>query len=225
MSSIAGLFGKIRRKGWRGTLRILCERFIYRRWELVMLERPLDIAPPMRLSAQRWRHTRISPETLPKLEKYFSRYLPAVRELLARGLRGDMFLNDEGDAIGMMWVSFQDYYDNHLYHCWVRLPPGCMYQFAGEIAPPWRGVGLPLLGMCIACEEFPQLGYHAVRSLVDTSNLPALTLHIRLGFREIGEVTHAYRLLRFLHFSRTRPYHEPRFLHLRKKGSRLLPQE
>ncbi|MDR0673530.1 MAG: hypothetical protein LBF93_07705 [Zoogloeaceae bacterium] len=224
--SIAELIGKIRRKGWRGVLRVLRERFIYQHWELLALERSLDLPLPRRMSAQRWAHARISSENLPKLEKYFSRYLSAMRELLKKGLRGEMFVDENGNAIGIMWMTDRDYYDNQLYHCKVRLPPGCVYLFAVEIAKPYRGIGLPLLCMRLVCEEFPRNGVHAVRSLVDARNLPALSMNIRLGFVEVGEVTHAYRLFHWFHFARTRAYPSPRFLHLRRKGGkRITPDE
>ncbi|MDR2365576.1 MAG: hypothetical protein LBD68_06955 [Zoogloeaceae bacterium] len=221
MIPIAELIGKIRRKGLRGVLRVLRERFVYRHWELLTLERSLDAPLPKRLSAERWGRARIGRESLPKLEKYFSHYLPAAREFLDKGMHGEMFTDADGNAVGILWVTDRDYYDDQLYHCWVRLPPGCLYQFAGEVAMPCRGVGLPLLGLRLACEDGPRLfGCHAIRSLVDARNLPALTTHIRLGFREVGEVTHAYRLFRYFHFSRACAYPSPRFLHLRKQGRR-----
>jgi RimJ/RimL family protein N-acetyltransferase len=219
--------GKIKRKGWRGALRVFCERFIYRHLELLTLERSLEAPLTKRLKVYRWEHVRINDATLPKLKKYFAHYLPAVHKLLAKeGVRGDAFADENGDAIGMVWMTNRDYYEP-LYHCWIRLPAGCMYQFAGEVAEPYRNTGIPLRFMRALCEEAnDELGCHTVRSLVEARNRPAVAMHLRLGFREIGEVTHVYTLFRFLHLTRARTYHEPRLFSPRKPDrNRISPQE
>jgi RimJ/RimL family protein N-acetyltransferase len=220
------LLGKIRRKGWRGTLRVLCERFIYRHQELLTVERSLEAPLSKRLKAYRWEHVRINEETLPKLKKHFAHYLPAVRKLLAQeGVRGDAFADESGDAIGMVWMTNRDYYEP-LYHRWIRLPPGHMYQFAGEVAEPYRNTGIPLRYLRALCEQGQhELGCHVVRALADVRNLPAITMHMHMGFRETGEATHVYTLFGVLRFMRIRAYREPRFPSLRKPDrNRISPQ-
>src|SRR5690606_17249551 len=74
--------------------------------------------------------------------RYFPAYLPTVTDLLKReGVTGFAHLDREGHAACMVWVSDRDYYDNHLYRCWVRVPHECIYQFAGEVAQPYRARG------------------------------------------------------------------------------------
>ncbi|MDR0735654.1 MAG: hypothetical protein LBF51_02275 [Zoogloeaceae bacterium] len=226
MRPLAELLGKIRRKGWRGTLRVLCQRFIYRCQELLTVERSLEAPLSKRLKAYRWEHVRIDEETLPKLEKHFAHYLPAARKLLAKeGVRGDAFADENGDAIGMVWMTNRDYYEP-LYRRWIRLPPGHMYQFAGEVAEPYRNTGVPLRYLRALCEQgHHELGCHVVRSLMDTRNLPALAMHMHMGFRETGEATHVYTLFGFLHFTHICAYREPRFSSLRKPDrNRISPQ-
>ncbi|MDR2625388.1 MAG: hypothetical protein LBC37_03570 [Zoogloeaceae bacterium] len=227
MKSLLELPAKIRRKGWRGTLRVLCERFLYRHQELLTVERSLEAPLSKRLKVYRWQHVHLHEETLPKLEKYFAHYLPAVRKLLAQeGVRGEAFADENGDVIGMVWMTNRDYYEP-LYHRWIRLPPGHMYQFAGEVAEPYRNTGMPLRYLRGLCEQgYHELGCHVARSLVDARNLPAVLLHMHMGFRETGEATHVYTLFRFLHFTRICAYREPRFASWQKpERNRISPQK
>jgi len=136
-----------------------------------------------------------------------------------QGLHGTACCDEHGDAMAMLWVSERDYYDDQLYHCWVRLPPGCIYQFAGEVAQPYRGSGnsLSLVIQRSIWEHYRQRGFKTSRALVNARNQISLRLLTGLGFGEIGEVVHVYRLFGCLHYTRTTPYHEPRLLHLHKK--------
>ena len=43
MNGLTNIFAKVRRKGLRGSLRVFCERYFYYHWELVTVERPLDL--------------------------------------------------------------------------------------------------------------------------------------------------------------------------------------
>lgn len=206
------MWGKLRRKGLRGSLRVLRERYLYRHWELLMLER--DLAEPVRVPsrlAASWPAIILTADQLPVLQRYFAGYLPTVRDLLGReGMTGFAHLDREGQAACMALVSDRDYFDHHLYRCWVRLPVGCIYQFAGEVAVPYRTRGLPLLALARIWEHYRALGYQRTRALVNTNNRPALAMHARLGFRELGESVHTYCLLRCLHFSRNARYSDRR---------------
>jgi len=214
----ASLIDKIRQKGLRACLRILYKRYIYRHWELLTLERRLDLPTPERASSNhRTLITHIDHSHLPRFDQHFSHYRIALSRLLDQGLYGTICCDEQGNAIGMMWVSERDYYDDQLYHCWVRLPPDCIYQFAGELAKPYRGSGLALSLQRAVWQQYQQRGFQRTRALVDTRNHTALQMHIRLGFEEIGETVHVYRLFGFLHYNRTAPYHQPRLLHLHRK--------
>ena len=116
----------------------------------------------------------------------------------------------------MVWISERDYYDDQLYRCWMRIPPGCLYQFAGECAVPYRGSGVVILAQKLLWDEYRERGFKATRALVNVRNEPALKMHMRLGFQEVGESLHVYCLLRCLHFHRRRPYHQTRLHHLRR---------
>lgn len=203
------LWEKLRRKGLRGSLRILRERFLYRHWVLLVLERELvtPLPLPPRLVEANWPAVTVTARHLPTLRRYFPAYLPTVTDLLKReGVTGFAHLDREGHAACMVWVSDRDYYDNHLYRCWVRVPHECIYQFAGEVAPPYRARGLPLLVLDRVWAHYRDRGFTRTRALVSCSNPPALTMHTRLGFREIGESVHVYCLFGCLHLSRSERY-------------------
>lgn len=211
------LLTRVRRKGLLGSLRVLCERYLYYHWELLTLERDLSLPAPARPRAERWPVVVIDHTQLQRLEKYFSHYLPSIRDLLKReGVHGRAHLNESGDAVCIVWVSEHDYYDSHLYRCWVRLPSACIYQFAGEVAPDYQRFGIPILAMRLLWEEYLAKGFQATRALVNTRNQVALSTHMGMNFREVGESTHVYCLFGCLHFSRRLSYSEPKLAHLQR---------
>src|SRR5690606_29852537 len=109
------LWEKLRRKGLRDSLRILRERFLYRHWVLLVLERELvtPLPLPPRLVEANWPAVTVTARHLPTLRRYFPAYLPTVTDLLKReGVTGFAHLDREGHAACMVWVSDRDYYDN-----------------------------------------------------------------------------------------------------------------
>jgi len=214
----ATLLNKIRNKGLWVSLQIFCEHYLYHHWELLTLERQLALPTPSRaLGAHRTLIEHIERTHVPMLACYFSRYRRAVESLLDQGLHGIGCCDDQGNIIAMMWISERDYYDDQLYHCWVRLPPHCIYQFAGEVALPHRGSEIALVVQHEAWDAYRQRGFTHTRALVNTRNQPALKMHVHLDFDEIGEAIHVYCLFGCLYYNHSAPYHEPRLLHLRKK--------
>ena len=217
MSGLTNLIAKIRRKGLRGSLRVICERYFYYHWELVTVERPLAMPIRCHISPSRWPQVRITSVLLPAFEKYYPEHLPAIRGLLDKGCHGSAHLDEDGNVIAMIWINERDYYDDQLYRCWINLPENCIYQFAGECAQPVRGAGIAVLAQKLIWDEYLARGYKSTRAVVNMRNLPALQMHTRTGFEEVGESIHIYCLFRRLHFHRRETYTQPRLLHLRKK--------
>lgn len=214
MNTLRRLAATLQRKGPLGTLRLLLERVLFKHWELIGVERCLDqpLALPSDLQSPPMR--RISADLLPAFERRFASYLPAIRAMLGQDLHGIAHLDARGDAFAMVWISEQDYFDAQHYRCWMRVPPGCLYQFAGAVAEDYRGNGLALLGLQRVWEHYRAQGFHSTRAHVDVRNLPALCLHQRLGFRETGESLHVYRLFNCLSFNRRDRYRSPRLAEL-----------
>ncbi|MFZ5960785.1 GNAT family N-acetyltransferase [Pseudomonas knackmussii] len=210
MIRLRHLAATLQRRGLLGTLQLLLERVLFKHWELLGVERRLDkpLALPSDLQSPPARQ--ITAELLPAFERRFASYLPAIRAMLGQNLLGLAHLDSRGDAFAMVWISEQDYFDAGHYRCWMRVPPGCIYQFAGAVAESYRGNGLALLGMQRVWEHYHAQGFHSTRAHVDVRNLPALCLHQRLGFRETGESLHVYRLFNCLYFNRRSRSREPR---------------
>ncbi len=197
---------KLRRKGLVESLRILIERYIFYHWELVTVERSFSDLNYRPTNAERWPLVRINRALVPAFERYFPHYQKALDELLGLDVEGYALCNKAGDVVLMMWISDKDYYDHQLYRCWVRLPPGYIYQFAAELAVPYRnGLLLPHF-MTQIWDIYRQQGKHAARALVNRNNVATLRMLLRAGAHEVGESIHVYCLFRCLHFHRRRHY-------------------
>lgn len=210
------LLEKIRRKGLIGSARLLWARCIYRHDELIWMERALDLQAPRFPRHNPWRKEPITDALLPAFDRYFSLYKPGLPALIHSDSHGEAFLDAEGEVIGMAWFRSSDYYDDQTYHCWLRLPPGRIYQFAGEVAPPYRGTGMPVLLQRERWKAFLEEGFSHTRAVVNMNNKPALQMHVKLGFEEVGESIHLYRLFGGLNFHSFRYYDGKRLQHLRR---------
>ncbi len=222
MTEMHSLLDKIKRKGLLGSARLLWARCVYRHDELIWMERALDLPAPRFPRQSPWRKERITDALLPAFDRYFSLYKPGLPALIRSGSLGEAFLDADGQVIGMAWFRRSDYYDDQTYHCWLRLPPGRIYQFAGEVAPPYRGSGMAVLLQRDPWKAFLEEGFSHTRAVVNMNNMPALQMHVKLGFEEVGESIHLYRLFNCLNFHRFRRYDGKRLENLRK--SRHSPQ-
>ena len=213
------LLEKIRRKGLMGTLRVLWARYIYRHDELIWMERALDVPPPHYPRKCIWRKERITEAMLPAFDRYFARYKPALPTLIRSDSIGEACLDDDGQVIGMAWFRTKDYYDDQTYHCWLRLPPGRIYQFAGEVAPPYRSTGMPVLLQRERWQAFLDEGFSHSRAVVNMNNSPALRMHVKFKLEEVGESIHLYCLFNCLKFHRYSRYDGKRLEHLNRRRS------
>jgi ribosomal protein S18 acetylase RimI-like enzyme len=216
MTEKRSLLEKIKRKGLIGSARLLWARCVYRHDELIWMERALDLPAPRFPRHSQWRQIRITEALLPAFDRYFSLYKPGLPALIHSDSLGEAFLDADGQVIGMAWFRRSDYYDDQTYHCWLRLPPGRIYQFAGEVAPPYRGSGMAVLLQREPWKVFLEEGFSHTRAVVNMNNTPALRMHVKLGFEEIGESIHLYRLFNCLKFHRFGRYDGKRLCHLRR---------
>lgn len=216
MMESPSLFDKIRRKGLFGSARLLWARYVYRHDELIWMERALDLPAPHFPRQSPWRKERITEALLPAFDRYFSRYKPGLLALIRSDSLGEAYIDKEGQVIGMAWFRRNDYYDDQTYHCWLRLPPGRIYQFAGEVALPYRGSGMAVLLQRDRWKAFLDEGFTHTRSVVNMNNQPALKMHVKLGFEEVGQSVHTYRLFNWLNFHRYGSYDGERLQHLRR---------
>ncbi|AHL77387.1 hypothetical protein CH92_20805 [Stutzerimonas stutzeri] len=216
MTESLTLLGKIRRKGLIGSARLLWARYVYRHDELIWMERALDLPAPRYPRQSSWRKERITEALLPAFDRYFAAYTSGLLSLIRSDSLGEAYLDADGQVIGMAWFSRSDYYDDQTYHCWLRLPPGRIYQFAGEVAQPYRGTGMAVLLQRDPWQAFLAEGFSHTRAVVNMNNQPALKMHVKLGFEEVGESIHTYCLFNCLNFHRYARYDGKRLQHIRK---------
>ena len=196
------LNNKLRRKGWRGALRLFRERFIYAHNELHWFARELNQAPLQLPRRHAWRFLDISPRMLPAFRRHFPNQVGVMADLLAQpDLHGYAALDSFGDVCAFMWISPRDYYDGHYFRSWFPVAPGDAYLFALEIAPTHRGSALFLGGQDYLWQLLGSRGYKRAVAVVDCRNRIMLRLMERLGFHEDGRKVHAHTLFGGMRFT------------------------
>ncbi|MNP31989.1 hypothetical protein D3C76_1251400 [compost metagenome] len=139
-----------------------------------------------------------------------------MRELAVEGHTGLMFLDDAGDTVAFIWGSQRHYHDRHFYGCWFPVEPGQFFEFGGELTRKYWGT---LLSVDLQLELWKAMAAQGCDTVVDvceSHNIPALKLHLRMGYQEQGRIMHVYCLFGRWKFFRETRYSESRLEPLRK---------
>ena len=213
MSVLDKLHEHIKRKGLGRTFSTLWKRYVFFHWELLWMERDLvSPVPPHKLRPYSpVRQVTITPENATAFAKHFGDRVGTMAELAAEGHTGLMYLDDEGHAIGFIWASTRDYFDRHYYGCLFPVKEGEFFEFGGEMTRAYFGTRLSADAQVSLWETMRAKGCHTVVDVCETHNIPALKMHLRMGYQEQGRVTHVYGV-----FGRWRLFRETRY-----DGSRL----
>ncbi|MFD2644335.1 GNAT family N-acetyltransferase [Pseudomonas japonica] len=215
MRALPTILARIRRKGLSRTLVTLWQRHVFFHWELLWMERDLvtPVAahnlkehPPVRLVT-------ITEGNAGAFARHFGDRVQTMRELAREGHVGHMYLDDDGDAVAFIWASTRDYDDRHYYGCTFPVARGDFFEFGGEMIPAYFGSSLSVDAQVNLWNAMRELGCSRVVDVVETHNVPALKLHLRMGYHEQGRVMHVYGL-----FGRWKLFRESRY-----ESSRLLP--
>ncbi len=215
MRALRTIHDRIKRKGLRRTLATLWERYVFFHWELLWMERDLITPvgphslrehPPVRLAV-------ISEDNADAFARHFGDRVETMRELAREGHTGHMYLDAAGDAVAFIWASTRDYHDRHYYGCTFPVAPGDFFEFGGEMIPAFFGSRLSVDAQVHLWNAMREQGCTRVVDVVETHNVPALKLHVRMGYHEQGRVVHVYGL-----FGRWKL-----FRHSQYSGSRLAP--
>jgi RimJ/RimL family protein N-acetyltransferase len=215
MNVIEKLRDRIRQKGFRHFFASLWKRYVFFHWELLWMQRDLVTpVPPHKLRPyEGLRKVDITPHNTGAFAKHFGDRVETMAELAAEGHTGHMYLDADGHAVAFIWGSIRDYHDRHYYGCWFPVKPGEFFEFGGEMARPYFGTSLSVDVQVALWEAMAAQGCHTVVDTCETRNIPAMKLHLRMGYHEQGRITHVYGL-----FGRWRFYRESRY-----EGSRLEP--
>lgn len=216
MNVIGKLRERIRQKGLGNLLKTFFKRYVYFHWELIWMERDLTTpVPTHRLrSYAGLRQVTITADNGVAFTRHFGDRVETMAELAAEGHTGHMYLDDEGHAAAFIWGTTQAYHDRHYYGCRFLVKPGEYFQFNGEMARPYFGTSLSVDAQTNLWETMQTLGCNKVVNVCASHNIPALKLHMRMGYHEQGRVTHVYGLFG----GRWRFHRETRY-----QGSRLDP--
>ncbi|PMZ61464.1 N-acetyltransferase, partial [Pseudomonas sp. GW247-3R2A] len=90
------------------------------------------------------------------------------------------------------------------------------FEFGGEMARPYFGTSLSVDAQVDLWAAMAAQGCNKVVDVCETHNIPALKLHIRMGYHEQGRVTHVYGLFGLWRFYRETHYSGSRLDALRK---------
>ena len=208
MKVIDKLREQIRQKGLSRIFRTLWRRYVFFHWELLWMERDLvSPVPPHKLRPYSGvRMEVITPENATAFRKNFGDRVGTMAELAADGHTGHMYLDEDGNAIGFIWASTRDYHDRHYYGCWFPVKPGEFFCFGGEMTRAYFGTSLSVDVQIAQWETMAAKGCNKVVDVVETHNIPAMKLHIRMGYQEQGRVTHVYGLFGIWRFHRETRY-------------------
>jgi hypothetical protein len=213
MGKLKKLQEKLRQKGLRRTFDTFVERYVFFHWELLWMER--DLVTPVGPHALRdhppVKRVDITTQNADAFARHFGDRVETMRELAAEGHTGHMYLDEHGDAIAFIWGSMRDYHDRHYYGCTFPVKPGEFFEFGGEMIRRFFGSRLSADAQVALWDTMRAKGCNKVVDVVETHNVPAMKLHLRMGYHEQGRVTHVYGL-----FGRWKFFRETRYA-----GSRL----
>ncbi|MBA1190135.1 N-acetyltransferase [Pseudomonas entomophila] len=207
------LLQKLRQKGLKRSLKTAFERYVFFHWELIWTERDLSLPierfklrehPPLtRLD--------ITPGNVHRFQRHFGDRVGVMREFAEQGHVGHMWIDEAGDVVGVMWSTTDDYYDKHYYGCTFKVAPGQYFAHSGELIRRYYGTRLSQTAQLTMWECMREKGCTTTIDVVESHNVPAMRLHMRMGYVEMGRITHVYGL-----FGRWRLFRETTY-----QGSRL----
>ncbi|MBB3238994.1 hypothetical protein FHW68_000466 [Pseudomonas sp. Tn43] len=218
MSAIAKLCERIKQKGLLHTLQTLWKRYVYLHRELLWLGRDLvtPVAPNKLRPYTGLRLVTITQENATAFTKYYGNRVKAMAQIASEGHTGHMYVDEQGDAVGFIWGSLSDYFDQHYYGCWFRVKPGEFFQFGGEMIPLYFGSSLSVDAQYNIWGAMRAQGCEKVMDVCDARNIQAMKMHLRMDYQEQGRITHVYDLFGRFRFFRETCYSGSRLTALRK---------
>ena len=220
-----GIFRKlsehIKHKGLRATVAKIWKHFFFAHQELLWMERDLVTpVPPHKLRPYApLRLETITPHNTLAFSKHFGDRVGTMAELAVEGHTGHMYLNEQGEAVAFIWGSKVNYHDRHYYGCWFPVRPGEFFEFGGEQIRAYWGTTLSVDLQLNLWQAMAAQGCNKVVDVCEYHNIPALKLHIRMGYKEQGRIMNIYTLFGRWRFYRETTYSGSRLDALRKPAS------
>lgn len=218
MRALSKLQERLKRKGLRDTVKTAFRHYVFYHWELVWMERDLQTpVPPHRLKPYPpLRVETITVHNVGAFATHFGDRLETMRELATEGHTGLMFLDDDNAAVAFIWGSSRHYHDRHYYGCWFPVGPGEFFEFGGELIRKYWGTELSVDLQLALWKAMAAQGCDKVVDVCEQHNIPALKLHLRMGYQEQGRIMNVYCLFGRWKFYRESRYTQSRLEPLRK---------
>jgi ribosomal protein S18 acetylase RimI-like enzyme len=226
MNVLKKLSDHIKQKGLRATVAKVWKHYVFFHEELLWMERDLvSPVPPhtLRPYAPLRRET-ITPQNAVAFAKHFGDRVGTMAELASEGYTGHMYLDENGNTVAFIWGSKRDYLDRHYYGCLFPVKPGEFFLFGLEQIRAYRGTTLSVDFQLNLWKTMADQGCNKVVDICESHNIPALKLHIRMGYHEQGRIMNIYHLFGWRFFRETR-YSGSRLDALRKPAPSPVPAE
>lgn len=139
-------------------------------------------------------------------QRHFASHWQVYARLLRNGcIPFAAFHNN--DVVAITWWSESDYYDADVYKYRFLVGPQQIYQFAGELAKPYRrrASAIPAAMLDVGWAFFREHGKRGVFAITDVENTISIRLHLYTGFKEAGRKLVTHKLLGWS-WSREEPY-------------------
>ncbi|KJZ39428.1 MULTISPECIES: hypothetical protein [Pseudomonas] len=224
MSVLHKLSEQIKQKGLQATVKKAWKHYVFFHQELLWMERDLvSPVPPHKLkSYPALRVETITPQNAVAFTRYFGDRVATMAELAREGYTGHMHLDDQGNAVAFIWGAARNYYDKHYYGCWFPVKPGEFFEFGGELTRAYWGTTLSVDLQLQLWKAMQARGCDKVVDVCEFHNIPALKLHIRMGYHEQGRIMNVYSLFGWRFYRETR-YTGSRLEALRKPAPEPVP--
>ncbi|MGX1185268.1 RimJ/RimL family protein N-acetyltransferase [Pseudomonas sp. F-14 TE3623] len=226
MNALGKLRQHIKRKGLRATIRVVWRRYVFAHWALLWMKRDLvSPVPPHQLKpCPPLQVKTITVHNIAAFARHFGDRINIMEELATEGYTGHMYLDGNGDAVAFIWGSTREYHDRHFYGCTFPVNKGEFFEFGGELARAYWGTTLSVDLQLRLWKAMQAQGCNTVVDVCDAHNIPALKLHIRMGYQEQGRIQHVYRLFGRWRFFRETRYSDSRLDALRKPSRSPVPE-
>jgi RimJ/RimL family protein N-acetyltransferase len=224
MSVLHKLSEQIKQKGLSATFKKVWKHYVFFHEELLWMERDLvSPVPPHKLRPYPpLRVETITTQNAVAFTRHFGDRVETMAELAREGYTGHMHLDDKGDAVAFIWGAARNYHDKHYYGCWFPVKEGEFFEFGGELTRAYWGTTLSVDLQLELWKAMQAQGCNKVVDVCEFHNIPALKLHMRMGYQEQGRIMNVYSLFGWRFFRETR-YTGSRLDALRKPAREPVP--
>jgi hypothetical protein len=153
----------------------LIKPVLYRRYSLVLLERDLAIPERPLKKSRRWTTRQLTNTDLNACKAHFPHQVGAFVRLFQKGFISFGSIEaDSGNIISIVWYA-QNAYEDDFNRCTFDVQNGEVFQFAGEVAIPFRNTHVSAATLMHCWHHWREQGKTKITCAVDSKNWCAIT--------------------------------------------------